>query len=126
MAELKHTIHLISLTHWDREWRFPFEETRMLLVEMIDGLLDLLDTDLDPPRPWALETNIPVFSLALVKGPEGSRQWLVYAHSPLKDRKAVKITLPGCGKITVDVPRAGSFFVVGEADRGVKPLEVKP
>jgi len=43
MAKLKHQIHLISLTHWDREWRFPFEETRMLLVEMMDGLLDLLD-----------------------------------------------------------------------------------
>ncbi len=45
MAELRHSIHLISLTHWDREWRFPFEETRMLLVEMIDGLLDLLDRE---------------------------------------------------------------------------------
>jgi hypothetical protein len=45
MAELTHSIHLISLTHWDREWRFPFEETRMLLVEMIDGLLDLLDRE---------------------------------------------------------------------------------
>ena len=43
MAKLQHQIHLISLTHWDREWRFPFEETRMLLVEMMDGLLDLLD-----------------------------------------------------------------------------------
>jgi len=43
MAKLKHKIHLISLTHWDREWRFCFEETRMLLVEMMDGLLDLLD-----------------------------------------------------------------------------------
>ena len=47
MAELKHQIHLISLTHWDREWRFPFEETRMLLVEMMDGLLDLLDRNKD-------------------------------------------------------------------------------
>lgn len=45
MAELKHKIHLISLTHWDREWRFPFEETRMLLAEMMDGLLDLLDRE---------------------------------------------------------------------------------
>ncbi|KPK83291.1 MAG: hypothetical protein AMJ81_08485 [Phycisphaerae bacterium SM23_33] len=45
MAKLKHKIHLISLTHWDREWRFPFEETRMLLVEMMDGLLDLLDRE---------------------------------------------------------------------------------
>ena len=45
MAELRHKIHLISLTHWDREWRFPFEETRMLLAEMMDGLLDLLDRE---------------------------------------------------------------------------------
>ena len=45
MAKLKHQIHLISLTHWDREWRFPFQETRMLLVEMMDGLLGLLDRE---------------------------------------------------------------------------------
>ena len=43
--ELKHDLHVISLTHWDREWRFPFQKTRMMLVEMMDGLLDLLDTD---------------------------------------------------------------------------------
>lgn len=47
MTRLKHRIHLISLTHWDREWRFPFEETRMLLVEMMDGLLDLLEENPD-------------------------------------------------------------------------------
>jgi len=47
MAKLKHQIHLISLTHWDREWRFPFEETRMLLVEMMDGLLELLESNPD-------------------------------------------------------------------------------
>ena len=47
MAKLKHQIHLISLTHWGREWRFPFEETRMLLVEMMDALLDLLEADAD-------------------------------------------------------------------------------
>jgi len=36
--------HVISNTHWDREWRFPFERTRAMLVEMMDRLLDLLDT----------------------------------------------------------------------------------
>ncbi len=45
MDRLEHQIHLISLTHWDREWRFPFEETRMLLVEMMDGLLGLLESN---------------------------------------------------------------------------------
>ena len=45
--ELKNNIFVVSLTHWDREWRFPFEKTRMLLVEMIDSMLELLDKDPD-------------------------------------------------------------------------------
>ncbi len=45
--ELKNNIYVVSLTHWDREWRFPFEKTRMLLVEMMDSVLDLLDNDPD-------------------------------------------------------------------------------
>jgi len=40
----EHEIHVISNTHWDREWRFPFERTRAMLVEMMDRLLELLDT----------------------------------------------------------------------------------
>ncbi|HNT89533.1 MAG TPA: hypothetical protein PKL84_16850, partial [Candidatus Hydrogenedentes bacterium] len=37
-------MHVISNTHWDREWLFDFQETRMLLVEMFDKLIDILDT----------------------------------------------------------------------------------
>ncbi|MBP8130429.1 MAG: alpha-mannosidase, partial [Candidatus Hydrogenedentes bacterium] len=36
-------MHVISNTHWDREWLFDFQETRMLLAEMFDKLLDILD-----------------------------------------------------------------------------------
>ncbi len=43
--ELLNDLYVISLTHWDREWRFPFENTRMLLVEMMDALLDLLEKE---------------------------------------------------------------------------------
>jgi len=43
-VELKHDLYVVSLTHWDREWRFPFQKTRMMLVDMMDGLLDLLET----------------------------------------------------------------------------------
>ena len=39
------TIHVISNTHWDRNWVYPFQETRLLLVEFMDNLLDLLETD---------------------------------------------------------------------------------
>ena len=36
-------IHVVSNTHWDREFRFPFQRTRKLLVRMMDYLLDLLE-----------------------------------------------------------------------------------
>lgn len=38
---------LISHTHWDREWYLPFENFRMRLVDLIDHLLDILETDRD-------------------------------------------------------------------------------
>jgi alpha-mannosidase/mannosylglycerate hydrolase len=43
----KQTIHVISHTHWDREWYMPFEKHRKRLVMLIDSLLDLIDNDPD-------------------------------------------------------------------------------
>jgi alpha-mannosidase len=40
----RHVIHVISNTHWDREWLFPFQETRMMLVDFLDGLLNVMET----------------------------------------------------------------------------------
>ena len=37
--------HYISGTHWDREWYRPFQEFRLLLVELMDQLLDLMETN---------------------------------------------------------------------------------
>lgn len=34
--------HVISNTHWDREWRFPFQRNRQMLVDMIDEVLNIL------------------------------------------------------------------------------------
>src|SRR5512135_220133 len=39
------TIHLVSHTHWDREWYLTFQQFRLRLVHLVDGLLDLLATD---------------------------------------------------------------------------------
>jgi alpha-mannosidase len=39
------TIHLVSHTHWDREWYLTFQQFRLKLVYLIDHLLDLLDRD---------------------------------------------------------------------------------
>lgn len=46
MSEKK-TIHILSNTHWDREWRFPFQETRLHLVKLLDNLLDLMENNPD-------------------------------------------------------------------------------
>lgn len=47
MSSERKTIHVVSNSHWDREWGYPFEETRLLLLDFMDELLDLLDTDAD-------------------------------------------------------------------------------
>jgi mannosylglycerate hydrolase len=39
------TIHIISHTHWDREWYRTFQQFRLRLVHLVDGLLDILDND---------------------------------------------------------------------------------
>ncbi|MEO2046721.1 MAG: glycoside hydrolase family 38 C-terminal domain-containing protein [Pirellulales bacterium] len=38
-------VHIICNTHWDRAWVYPFQETRLLLLEFMDDLLDLLERD---------------------------------------------------------------------------------
>ena len=43
-------IHIISHTHWDREWYRPFQLFRLKLVHLVDGLLDILDRDPDCKR----------------------------------------------------------------------------
>ncbi len=40
-----HEIHVISNTHWDREWLCNFQETRIMLMEFFDALLDILDKE---------------------------------------------------------------------------------
>ena len=38
----KYTVHIVLGTHWDREWRYSYEVTRQKLVELLDGVFDLL------------------------------------------------------------------------------------
>jgi mannosylglycerate hydrolase len=39
------TLHLVSHTHWDREWYLTFQQFRLKLVYMLDQLLDLLESN---------------------------------------------------------------------------------
>ncbi len=39
-----HTLHVISHTHWDREWYLPFQRFRLRLVRVVDELLSLFES----------------------------------------------------------------------------------
>src|SRR5512140_1842314 len=42
---MKPVYHIVSHSHWDREWYKSFEQFRSMLVNMVDDLLDLLARD---------------------------------------------------------------------------------
>jgi alpha-mannosidase len=42
---MKPTYHIVSHSHWDREWYKSFSEFRAMLVNMVDDLLELLNRD---------------------------------------------------------------------------------
>ncbi|MFB3895123.1 MAG: alpha-mannosidase [bacterium] len=47
MPKKKYELHVISQTHWDREWRYSLQKTRFYLVEMLDSLLAIMESNPD-------------------------------------------------------------------------------
>jgi hypothetical protein len=83
----------------------------------------LLDCDAHPKWPWpdaAQINDIDYFPIALVMGEKGSREWLVYIHSPRGDKQGLKVTIPEFGEIAVDSTVKGSFYHVTEKEHKVK------
>ncbi|HWT44714.1 MAG TPA: hypothetical protein VN085_02060, partial [Vicinamibacterales bacterium] len=39
------TVHVISHTHWDREWYLTFEQYRARLIDLVDAVLDRMERD---------------------------------------------------------------------------------
>lgn len=39
----KYKMHVISGTHWDREWRYTVEQSKLRLTDLIDTLLEILE-----------------------------------------------------------------------------------
>lgn len=39
--------HIISHTHWDREWYLPYEKHHVRLIELMDSLLETMEKDSD-------------------------------------------------------------------------------
>lgn len=42
---MKKCLHIISHSHWDREWYMGFEQHRVRLVELMDALIDKMESD---------------------------------------------------------------------------------
>ncbi|MEA2017423.1 MAG: hypothetical protein U9N59_03150, partial [Campylobacterota bacterium] len=74
----------------------------------------LLDTDANPPRPWAEDAEIAVWAFALVKGEAPNREWLVYVQSPSGDKSDVTVTIPEYKDVLVDSRVEGNFFILSE------------
>lgn len=87
----------------------------------------LLDSPANPPRPWQLTTPLAIYSLALVRGLRPSREWLVYAFSPLQRATDVRVAIPSGPEVTVRAARRGAFTLVHEGGTygrfSARPLE---
>lgn len=45
MENRKKTVHIISHSHWDREWYMPLERHKMKLLDLIDANMELFEND---------------------------------------------------------------------------------
>ena len=51
-SSTQHTLHVISHTHWDREWYLPFQVFRIRLVRTVDELLEIFESDAPADRDF--------------------------------------------------------------------------
>lgn len=67
------TIHLVSHTHWDREWYRPFQYFRIRLVHVLDRVMEILEND-SRYRSFLLDgQSVPLEDYLQVKPEQYSR-----------------------------------------------------
>ncbi|HHW48330.1 MAG TPA: alpha-mannosidase, partial [Clostridiaceae bacterium] len=77
MEGKKDTGYIVSHTHWDREWRYPLWKSRMMLVQFMKELLDILDTDPDY-KNFVMDGQSVVFEDYLEVRPEDRERIIKY------------------------------------------------
>lgn len=94
---MKPTVHVVSYTHWDREFRWEFEATRMKLVACLDHLLELMRSKPDY-RSFLLDGQVGLLADYLEIRPEaeGFIRELVAAG---RLEPGPWYTLPDCGTV---------------------------
>ncbi len=95
------TYHIVSHSHWDREWSKTFEQFRSMLVGMVDDLLTVPERD-------------PAFRRFTLDG-QTLRPGRLFAVRPEKRRVAATADLvrAGCRRSLVRLP--DEFLVSAEA-----------
>lgn len=68
------TAHLISHTHWDREWYMPYERHHVLLAKLMNELLDTLEKD-ERYRSFHLDGQTIIIEDYLQIHPEKKSSW---------------------------------------------------
>jgi hypothetical protein len=86
----------------------------------------LLDTKENPPLPWQLDNDIAVFALALERGIQPQREWLVYAYSPRNQQLSTSVQVPNGPLVEVVASRQGNYTLVHEQSGDVNAPLVKP
>ncbi|MBA2876109.1 mannosylglycerate hydrolase [Thermaerobacillus caldiproteolyticus] len=66
---MKKYVHIVPHMHWDREWYFSAEESRILLVNNMEEILDMLETNPDYPH-YVLDGQTVVLEDYLAVKPE--------------------------------------------------------
>ena len=93
-------VHVISHTHWDREWYLTFEQYRARLIDLVDAVLDRMAAD--PGFTFHLDGQSIVLEDYVEVRPERERE--------LRDRVAGGRLLVGPWYVMPDM-----FLVSGEA-----------
>lgn len=70
-------VHIISHSHWDREWYLPFEEHRMRLVELIDKCMEIFEKD-DSFKSFFLDGQTIVLDDYLEIRPQNKEKLIKY------------------------------------------------
>lgn len=76
-AKTGYVMHVVSNTHWDREWTTTFQENRLMLADYLEQLMNLFDTNADYKYFHLDSQTIPLEDFASVK-PEAAERLKKY------------------------------------------------
>lgn len=90
----KLTMHVITGTHWDREWRHTAEQSKLRLMDLIDSILEILDND--PEYNSFITVDNDKIVLAAIKCAEDKSGYIVrlWNKSDEDVNANIKINLP--------------------------------